>query len=198
MSAFEALDAARAAGIEVRLDGKDLELSAHGELATDVVDLLRRHKRSIVSLMQGRLLALRQPIQAWDPVDWRAFFDERAGIAEYDGGLPRAEAEARAFDCCIAEWLLRNPIDSSPDRCLGCGKQPRIDDPLLAIGVVGSGEAWLHCGCVSPWRSARMAAAVAALTAMNIAAPAGSTVTSKETTSASKATGRTGQTGSEN
>src|SRR5262245_42198798 len=126
MSALEALDAARAAGIEVRLDGKDLELSANGELATDVIDMLRRHKRSIVSLMQGRLLALRQPIQAWDPVDWQAFFDERAGIAEYDGGLPRAEAEARAFDCCVTEWLLRNPIDSSPDRCFECGKSEEL------------------------------------------------------------------------
>jgi hypothetical protein len=145
MSAFEALDAARAAGIEVRLDGKDLELSASGELATDVIDMLRRHKRSIVSLLQGRFLALRQPIQAWDAVDWRAFFDERAGIAEYDGGLPRAEAEARAFDCCVAEYLLRNPISSSPDRCLECGKSGRTDDPLLAIGVVGSGRR----GCIA-------------------------------------------------
>src|SRR5262249_22118735 len=135
MSAFEALDAARAAGIEVRLGGKDLELSADGELATAVIDILRRNKRSIVSLMQGRLLALRQPIQAWDPVDWRAFFDERAGIAEHDGGLPRAEAEARAFDCCVAEWLLRNPIDSLPDRYLECGESGKTDDPLLAIGV---------------------------------------------------------------
>ena len=189
MSAFEALDAARAAGIEVRLDGKDLELSAPGELATGVIDMLRRHKRSIVSLMQGRLLALRQPIQAWDPVDWRAFFDERAGIAEYEGGVPRAEAEARAFDCCIAEWLLRKPIDSSPERCLRCGKQAKTDDPLLAIGVVGAGQAWLHRECVSGWHSARLAAAVAALGAMNIAAPAGANLTAVP--------GSTGQIGGE-
>src|SRR5262245_27981205 len=159
--------------------------------------MLRRHKRSIVSLMQGRLLALRQPVQAWDPVDWRAFFDERAGIAEYDGGLPRAEAEARAFDCCIAEWLLRNPIDSSADTCLGCGKSATIDEPLVAIGVVGSGEAWLHCGCVPAWRAARIHAAIAALSAMNIVAPAGATITPKEATFASKATGSTGQNGCE-
>ena len=35
--------------------------------------------------------------------DWQVFFDERAGIAEFDGGLPRAETEARAFACCMAE-----------------------------------------------------------------------------------------------
>jgi hypothetical protein len=168
MSAFKALDAARAAGIEVRLDGKDLEWSAVGEPAPDIINMLRRHKRSIVSLLQDRLLALRQPIQPWDPVDWRAFFDERAAIAEFDGGLPRAEAEARAFDCCVAEWLIRNPIESSSDRCLECGKSARIDEPLLAIGVLGAGRAWLHRECVAAWHSARVVAAVAALKALGI------------------------------
>jgi hypothetical protein len=32
--------------------------------------------------------------------DWQAFFDERAGITEFDGGLSRAEAEAQALACC--------------------------------------------------------------------------------------------------
>ena len=46
---------------------------------------------------------------------------ERAGIAEFDGGLPRAEAETRAFECCVVEWLNRNPVCSPPGRCLDCG-----------------------------------------------------------------------------
>src|SRR5262245_6223481 len=133
-----------------------------------------------------------------DPVDWRGFFDERAGIAEHDSGLPREEAEARALDCCVAEWLLRTPIGSSPDRCLECGKSARIDELLLAIGVVGARLAWLHRDCVPAWHSTRKAAAVSALSAMNIVVPAGVPVTPEETKSASKATGRTGQIGSEN
>ena len=28
----------------------------------------------------------------WDAEDWRAFFDERAGIAKHDGGLSRDDA----------------------------------------------------------------------------------------------------------
>jgi hypothetical protein len=172
MSAFQALDAARAAGVEVGLNGKSLVLSAATAPPTDVLDMLRRHKCSFVSLLQGRFLALRQPIQAWDPVDWKAFFDERAAIAEYDSGLPRAEAEARAFDCCVAEWMLRNRINSSQDRCLECGKSATYD-ALVPIGLIGSGEAWLHCGCVPAWRSARIAAAVAALSEMNIIAAPG-------------------------
>lgn len=34
----------------------------------------------------------------WDENDWRAAFDERAGILEFDEGLPRAEAERLARD----------------------------------------------------------------------------------------------------
>ena len=43
-------------------------------------------------------------------------------IAEYDGGLSRAEAEKRAFKHCVAEWLYRNPVTSdADDGCLVCG-----------------------------------------------------------------------------
>ena len=42
-------------------------------------------------------------------------------IPGFDGGLPRASAEARVFACCVAEWLNRNPVRSPPGRCLGCG-----------------------------------------------------------------------------
>jgi hypothetical protein len=160
MSALQALDAARAAGLEVRLDGKDLVLSAPCEPPADVVDMLRRHKFSIVTLLG--------PTQPWDPADWQAYFDERVGIAEFDGGLSRTEAEARAFHCCVSEWLLRNPIESSPDWCLECGKSGETGNPLLAIGVVGAGQAWLHCCCVAAWHSARTETAVASLNAMNI------------------------------
>lgn len=36
------------------------------------------------------------PVQKWTDEDWRAVFDERAGILEFDGQLPRATAEAIA------------------------------------------------------------------------------------------------------
>lgn len=37
----------------------------------------------------------------WDIEDWQAAFDERAGILEYDEGLPRKKAEALA-----RQWLI--------------------------------------------------------------------------------------------
>ena len=110
---------------------------------------------------------------SWSGEDWRAFFDERAGIAEFDGGLPREQAEARAFTCCVAEWLNRNPVRASPDRCLRCGKAQQGHDPLLPFGSERTGHAWLHSHCWSAWSAARQAEAVAALEAMRIATPAG-------------------------
>ena len=87
MSAFRALDAARAAGVEVRLDGKDLVLSAASEPPTDVLDMLRRHKRSIVGLLQQRYIAgLPQPARPWDPEDWQALYDERAASPSSTAG----------------------------------------------------------------------------------------------------------------
>ena len=87
---------------------------------------------------------LRTGRDSWSGEDWRAFFDERAGIAEFDGGLPRLEAEARAFTCCVAEWLNRNPVRSSSDRCLRCGEAEKGRDPLLPFGTETTGHAWLH------------------------------------------------------
>jgi hypothetical protein len=42
------------------------------------------------------------PAVSVDLEDWQAYFDERAGIREFDGGLPRSEAELRAFEDTVA------------------------------------------------------------------------------------------------
>ena len=111
--------------------------------------------------------------RGWSREDWQVFFEERAGIAEFDGGLPRLEAEARAFTCCVAEWLNRNPVRSSPYSCLRCGEADQGHDPLLPFGAETTGHAWLHSHCSSAWSAARHAEAVAALAATAIAAPTG-------------------------
>src|ERR1700730_15934729 len=54
MSAAEALKAARAAGISVRIDGDDLLLEAPTAPPPAVLDILSRHKADIVTLLQGQ------------------------------------------------------------------------------------------------------------------------------------------------
>ena len=55
MSAAEALKAARAAGIQLGIDGDDLVLEASAPPPCAVLDLLSRHKADIVTLLQGQV-----------------------------------------------------------------------------------------------------------------------------------------------
>jgi hypothetical protein len=161
MSAVRALKAAREVGIRLRVDGDGLELSAEAPPPKAVLDLLTHHKADIVRL-------LRPSLDGWLREDWHAFFDERAAIYEFDGGLPRDEAEARAFDCCLVEWLNRKPAQSRPGRCLNRGGGERSSDPLLPFGTDTRGHAWVHRACWPTWRRTREAEAMAALASMGI------------------------------
>jgi hypothetical protein len=163
MSASEALKAARAAGIELGIDGDDLVLEASAPPPDAVLNLLSLHKAGIMTL-------LRPGDDGWSAEDWQVFFDERASIAEFDGCLPRVQAEGRAFACCVEEWLNRNPVHSPPGRCLACGGGHHGHDPLLPFGIESTLHAWLHSRCWPAWYAARKVEAVAALKAMGIAA----------------------------
>jgi len=92
-------------------------------------------------------------------------------MAEFEGVLPRAQAEARAFTCCVAEWLRRNPARSAPGRCVGYGGGERSNDPFLPFGTEASSYAWLHSSCWPAWYDARRAGAIAALSELGINPP---------------------------
>ncbi len=127
----------------------------------DCIILLSLHKSGVVALLRpGR--------DGWSVEDWRVFFDERAAIAEFDGELPRPEAEARAFDCCLTEWMNRNPVRSEPDQCLACGGSDQVGGRLLPFGTRISGHAWLHSACWEAWFQERKAETVTTLAAMGI------------------------------
>jgi hypothetical protein len=85
--------AARVAGIELGVDGNDLVLEASAPPPAAVLDLLSRNKPGIVALLRLRC-------DGWSAEDW-------PGIAEFDGGLSRVEAEACAFACCVRAILAR-------------------------------------------------------------------------------------------
>ena len=161
MTAAKALNAARASGIDVDLDGDDLVLEASAPPPTAVLDALSRHKADIVAM-------LRPASDGWSVDDWLAFYDERAGIAEFEGELPRPEAEARAFDCCLTEWMNRNPVRSEPDQCLACGGSDQDGDRLLPFVATTTGHTWLHSKCWEAWFQERQGEAVATLAAMGI------------------------------
>lgn len=165
MSAAEALKAARAAGIQLGLDGDDLVLNAASAPPAAVLDALSLHKAEIMVL-------LRPAEDGWSAEDWQVFFDERAGFLEFDGGLPHAEAEAQAFACCVFEWLNRNPAHSPAGRCLGCGGREHTHDPLLPYGTEPNDHVWLHSRCWLAWYETGKAQAVARLVALGLPVPA--------------------------
>jgi hypothetical protein len=106
MSAVQALGAARAFGIHLELDGDDLLLEASGPPPDAVLDALSRHKPEVVRLLHSAK-------DGSSPEYWHILFHQRAAFAEFAGELPRADAEAQAFECCIVEWLNRNPTPSA-------------------------------------------------------------------------------------
>ena len=163
MSAVMAIREALAAGVQVAIDGDALTLEASAAPPPAVIESLSRHKAEIIAL-------LRPAEDGWSVLDWLTFCGERALMAAAHG-LTVTKAEARAFDCCVVEWLNRNPVRSPPSRCLGCGQTEHSHEPLLPFGTEGSGHAWLHSRCWQAWHESRKAKAIAALAAMGIVEP---------------------------
>ncbi len=103
MSAATIVAAAFGAGVTMKVDGERLVLSAPRRPDDRMLEEIRREKPAIVAYLRD--------VAAWTEEDWQALFDERAGIMEYDGGLPREEAEAAA----VAEVnLMRSLVRLQP------------------------------------------------------------------------------------
>jgi hypothetical protein len=160
MSAAQALRAARVAGIHLEVEGDDLLLEASTPPATNILDALSRHKADVVRI-------LRPVKDGWSAEDWRLYFEERAAVAEYDGGLLRTEAEAQAFKCCVVKWLDLNPTPSAPGHCAWCGG-PNDRAPVVPFGTEPGTHTWLHTQCWTEWQKMRRSRAKQALNRMGI------------------------------
>ena len=162
MSASKAVMEARAAGVQLGVEGDDLVLVAAAPPPPPVLDQLSRHKAAIV-------LWLRPGADGWSAEDWHAFFDERAGVAKLDGGLPRDQAEAQAFFCCVSQWLKRHPVRSASGRCAYCTRsRPLLLPYLTDCSPTDPGHTWLHQECSQQWHEERRQTALAALVGMGI------------------------------
>ncbi len=153
----------RAAGGRVMMIEGRLKVRAPLPLPDKLVAELRLHKAEVMAFLQDRKAA-------WTSEAWQAYFNERAGIAEHDGGLSRTDAEQRAFECCVMEWQWQHPPTASgPERCAHCG-QPlgKPDRDALPYLTGNGGHVWLHSGCHGDWTGQRRAEAVAALAGLEL------------------------------
>ena len=164
MSAVEALRLARENGIRLGVEGADLILDADREPARPVLEALRRHKAGIVALLATEK-------GDWTAEDWLAFFNERAGIAEFDAKQTRTDAEALAFESCLVEWLDRHPERSDSGRCAWCDKPDRDGHTVVPFGTESHGHTWLHPECWNDWRQDRRERGQQSLVAMGLEAP---------------------------
>ena len=156
MAVDDLLAQVHSAGGQIMMVEHRLKVRAPEPLPDELVADLRRHKAEIIALLLDRKAA-------WTPEDWRAFFDERAAIAQHSGVLPRAEAEARAYENCIVEWMNRNFVPCDPGGCAWCGETNNTGSRVLPFGTESHGHTWLHSSCWPMWYAHRVDQAVDAL-----------------------------------
>ena len=92
--ANDVLAAVRAAGGEVVLEEGRLRVVAAIPLPAEILERVTAARLDLLAF-------LAEASSGWDAVDWQVFFDERAGIAEFSGGLSRPAAERVAWECCL-------------------------------------------------------------------------------------------------
>jgi len=142
-------------------------------LAVGVTEKEQHHQQVSASVTPVTPVTPPRPLSGehaaeWDADDWRAYFDERAGIAEYDGGLGRCAAESLAFKNCMSEWLDRHPEPSRPECCAWCGGTETSGSTVVPFGTEAHHHTWLHPECWAPWYQRRRERAKEALEAMGI------------------------------
>ena len=150
MSAYEVMTECQAR--DVRLSGANGSLTydaPQGALSPDLLALLKAHKPEI-------LVALAYKVDA-EAEDLREHFEERAGILEYDAGLPRAQAELEAAritvtyarNCCYQWASLRVALSAYPELLASLsGRAGPVDSLPLGISkfAVLSGRRVLRQG----------------------------------------------------
>jgi hypothetical protein len=83
----------------------------------------------------------------WDTAAWQVYFDERAAVREYDGDLPRVEAERLALEDTATQWLChirRLPQIRKKAASTAVGEE-QPGDSLVAVLAAGG-----ICGCTIP------------------------------------------------
>jgi hypothetical protein len=97
-------------------------------------------------------------------------------MLEHGAGLPRRQAEGRAFRECIGLWLWSHPPDPcAPERCACCGHTipPRGEGavPLLRVVEPEPDHLWVHERCLERFREQREALARNYLAACGLGEP---------------------------
>ena len=154
--------------IHLSVSGSGLRYRApRGVMTPELRATLKARKPEIMAALAGAPEAAAGDAPEpddWTAADWQELFDERAGIAEYDGGLSRPEAEVVAFRACTLRWLAVHPIEPSPGGgCAWCGESAAGEGEVVLIGLNAAGPAWAHPDCHALLTAQRLVEAADAL-----------------------------------
>ncbi len=166
MSAGTLLRDLTSRGVLLAARGSRLVVDGPSDALSDrVVEELRALKPEILAL-----LSTTREDSRWDAADWEAYFDERAAVREYDGGLPRGEAEQLAFEDTVTQWLCLHPAPASnpQEGCVHCGAGDQPGNTLIAV-LAAEGFVWVHDGCWKGWQADRRRQASMALQRLGLA-----------------------------
>jgi len=159
-AAVPLLDELKGAGFALVVEGDKLIVAPANRLTDATRSAIRAHKSALLAALEAEQL--------------RHDYDERAGIAEHDGGLCRPDAEKMAFETALIGWL-NNPAHAAPmpveGHCAACA-DPLGDDAVPVLRP-GGGHSWLDGRCTLAWLKRRRVEAAAALEAVGIPRPAG-------------------------
>lgn len=147
-AALQLLSELRRREITIALQGEKLTLTAYEPPPERLLQALKDQRDALAFLITP-------DASGWTPEDWQGYFEERAGIRQFEGGFERNEAERLAFEDCVAEWLTRNPERNKPTRCAACADGEQQNEPLVPFGTQIFGHSWLHHRCWLSWYDAR-------------------------------------------
>jgi len=129
LKAKDILNTAAAAGVQLAVtpDG-GLKVTPASAMTPEIRELLKSHKPELVDYLRNRVTPTAANDPAPAPQDFtkltREVFEERAAIAEHDGGLPRPHAEEMArlhTDYLVHHWGCKTCIAAGKGYGLRCG-----------------------------------------------------------------------------
>ena len=102
MSAAVLLADLAACGVQLEVDGDRIRYRARrGALTPDLAERIRGSREDLLRLLDEERIELRHQ------------FEERAGVREFDGGLPRADAEREAWADVADDLVESDPVASA-------------------------------------------------------------------------------------
>lgn len=123
----------------VRTDGDRIGVRPSSVLDDALRGELQVHRKELLDLLRGgtplslsprNTATLQHP--AAERAEWQHRFEERAGVLQYEAGLPRVDAEREAFLDLAVDWVLANP---SANALGNAEAEAAAIDALLRLGV---------------------------------------------------------------